>query len=288
MDLSSLPCLGPSGMTLTVEERSALQVSMLAIQRKENLSEKLKFWGKVAGETNDYLVAYKLVPSFGFPVKAFYYCTTAQNASLVQMPVLSDDWKAMASAIKMPFRGEPSLPLKGNGAVDEEAAEADAAEAEAEPEDGEEPPPPREQFREEHRLAWTVAEIDHDVAVLPRGAFIVDAAHQVRRNKAFEGLSYAAAGNMGNYFHFRFPESARARACIEKPGIVRAADFLDPIVEDLPNGVWSLTYDNSSTMSLLRSFYWPGFFFFHSLESSEYGSVYFGTGLPNEDIAFML
>ena len=118
--------------------------------------------------------------------------------------------------------------------------------------------------------------IDHDAAVLPKGAFIVDASHAVSKNKAYPGLSYEAAGNMANYFHFRKPESARASAGLEKPGIVRAGDFMDPIAEDSPAGVWSLSYDTSSQIACLRSFYWPGYFFYHVIESPEYGGVYFG------------
>ena len=118
-------------------------------------------------------------------------------------------------------------------------------------------------------------------------------------------------------------------------------------------GVWSLYYDSSNALSLLRLFYWPGFFFYHAVrarthinhtiththkhtgrspgrafspttrcvsagatcthnyhtisritcththththtlthsqvESGEYGGVYFGNGLANEDLAFML
>ena len=34
------------------------------------------FWGKIMGETNDYLVAYALTPAFGFPTKKFFFCTT--------------------------------------------------------------------------------------------------------------------------------------------------------------------------------------------------------------------
>lgn len=278
MELQNVASLGPSGYTLSIEEKSALQVSMLAIQRKENLPNKLMFWGKIMGETNDYLIAYSLIPAYYFPVKRFYYCTTANMSTLVQMPILSPEWKELSAAIKLPFRGEPSA-LMIEGA--EEPEEPEVAE-------GEEPPPPVEVFREQHRLSYVVSQIDHDVAVVPRGAFIVDAAHKVTKNKFFEGLSYPAAGSLANYYHFRAPESARAAACLEKPGIVRPADFLDPVAEDAPAGVWSQFYDSSSSMSLLRSFYWPGYFFYHVCETGDYGGVYIGDGLANEDLPFML
>ena len=68
-------------------------------------------------------------------------------------------------------------------------------------ENGEEVQP--EVFREEHRLAFHVALIAKDVTIVPRGAYIVDATHQVIKNKSFEGLSYEAAGQLRSYFHFR-------------------------------------------------------------------------------------
>jgi len=279
MDLASIENLGPSGYTLSLEEKAALRVSMLQRSREENLG-KLKFWGKVFGETNDYLVAFALVPGYGFPTRKYFYCTT-NDFTLSQMPALTDEWSKMAAAISMPFRGEPSLPLTATGEAGEEPPEPEAV-------DGEEPPAPVEVFREMHRLANLVSQIDNDVAVLPRGAFIVDAAHNVIQNKSFEGLSFEAAKSLANYYHFRTPQSARARACFEKPGLVRPSDFMDPLTEDAPKGVWSVNYDASSTMSVLRSFYWMGYYFFHVIDTAEYGGVYFGNGLPNTDLAVML
>jgi len=157
---------------------------------------------------------------------------------------------------------------------------------EPEPEEGDAPPP--EKFRESHRLAWTVGTIDHDASVLPRGAWVVDASHAVVKNKAYEGLTYEAAGALANYYHFRPPESSRAVAALAKPGIVRPSDFMDPCAEDTPAGVWALCYDPSNTMALLRNLYWPGYHFYQVIDSPEHGGVYFGDGLPNLDLAFML
>jgi hypothetical protein len=187
----------------------------------------------------------------------------------------------MASAISIPFRGEPSLPLLADGGADPaaEGADADASDPDA---------PLPERFREVHRLAATVSAIDRDAAVLPRGAFMVDASHTVGKNKAFEGLSYEAAGTLANYYHFRPPQSSRAKAALAKPGLVRPSDFLDPCREDAPDGVWALSYDPSGTQVALRNLYWCGYYFFHVVDSPDYGGVYFGDGLPNLDLAFML
>merc|ERR1712196_711821 len=156
--------------------------------------------------------------------------------------------------------------------------------AQPEAAEGEDAPAPVETFREMHRLAFTVTQIDHDVAVAPKGQMIVDATHNVVQNVSYRGLSYEAAGSLSNYYHLRTPESARAKACYEKPGIVRPSDFLDPIAEDSPAGVWSISYDASNTVATLRSFYWPGYFFFHAVDSPVCGGVYFGNGMPNADL----
>lgn len=103
---------------------------------QENLG-KLMFWGKITGETNDYLIAYALIPAFGFPQKKFYYCTTG-DYSLVQMPVVSEEWKSLSAAITSPFKGEPSHLL--------EPGEDEPADDAVDPEGG--GPPPKEKFRE--------------------------------------------------------------------------------------------------------------------------------------------
>jgi radial spoke head protein 9 len=195
------------------------------------------------------------------------------------MPTLSPEWAKAASAITIPFRGEPSLPLLADGTAADEPADEPPADEGA---------PPPERFREMHRLSFVVATIDHDAAVVPRGALVVDASHGIGKNPAYGGLGFEAAGALANYYHFRAPESARAKACLAKPGIVRPSDFLDPCAEDQPAGVWALSYDPSATTAVLRNFYWPGFFFFHVMGTPEYGGVYFGDGLANLDLAFML
>ena len=49
---------------------------MIERQREENFANKLKFWGKIQGEQNDYLIAYALLEhenNLDFPGKKYYY-----------------------------------------------------------------------------------------------------------------------------------------------------------------------------------------------------------------------
>ena len=214
---------------------------------------------------------YALSPSFGFPQKKFFFCTT-QNFTLKQLPALTADYVSKSKSVTGRFRGDPSFPLE------------EPPEPEPDAEEGVEV----ESFREIHRLANTIIDIDHDVAVIPKGAFMADAAHQIIKNKAYDGLSYAAAGDLRSYLHFRKAESPLAVAALEKPGLPSAEAVFDQITNDKPKGAWNVNYDSSSSSAYLRSTYWPGYFMYQTIGCGEYGGVYFGNGQPNRDLAFAL
>lgn len=63
---------------------------------------------------------------------------------------------------------------------------------------------------------------------------------------------------------------------------------MDSIANDKPEEMWVAIHNNSATQAYLRNLYWEGFHFYSVLDSAEYGSVYFGLGVPNHGIAFML
>ena len=53
-------------------------------------------------------------------------------------------------------------------------------------------------------------------------------------------------------------------------------------------GMWCVFKNPSGTIAIVKNLYWEGFTFYTVLGSSEHGNVYFGPGIPNYDIAFML
>lgn len=148
------------------------------------------------------------------------------------------------------------------------------------------PKPPK--FSELHRLAHVVRVIDSDTAVVPRGAYLLTATHQVQANAAFTGLSAVEAGALANYFHFRAAHGLAAASALEKEGLVKSTDFLDSLTGDSPNGTWVLRVDAATGGASLRSLKWPGYYFSHSLATGAYGGAYFGDGAENLDLAFML
>ena len=54
------------------------------------------------------------------------------------------------------------------------------------------------------------------------------------------------------------------------------------------SAIWTIAHNDSGTETHLRNIYWEGYGFYAVLNSTEYGGAYFGTGIPNYDIAFML
>ncbi|GMI40881.1 hypothetical protein TeGR_g12974 [Tetraparma gracilis] len=263
--------LGSFGFTLAADEHSGLEVAMLERAGAEKLPSPLQFWGRVAGKSNDYLVCVATASGYGFPKRSFYYCTR-DSFTLKQLPP-PDKYAEKAKAVTGLFSGDPSFPL--------EPEPEDAPEAE-------EGAPPPESFREIHRLSYVVDVIDKDTAVAPVNSWTANASKSVVANKSYAGLSHAAAAELRNYYHFRAPQTALCVAAMEKPGLARPSDIFDPISADKPAGAWTVRHNEEGTRAELRSLYWPGFFFVQDVGGPGYGGVYFGNGLPNQDLAFAL
>ena len=271
---------GPGGLCLNIQEDAGLETALLDGALKNNLP-KLEFWGKITGTTSDYLIAVGYSPEYPFPKKTFFWTTTSEAHELKVMKVLDDDYAAHAKTLlNTPFTGDPATPYE---IVRPEGYEPPPPKTD---ENGE--PIPPEEFREEHKLAYHVSVIDNEVSIIPKGAWICDATHQVIRNVTNCGLTHEAAGSLRNYLHFRYPENDRSKQALVKPGVVRHGDFLDNLEDDNPKGCWGVHYDPTAKYSIVRSFYWPGSYFCHEIKTGNYVSVYFGDGLPNEDILFML
>lgn len=60
------------GRTLTPQERSNLEVGMAKRRATESLVS-IRFWGRVAGEAGDYIVAVALLAAKEYPKKKFYF-----------------------------------------------------------------------------------------------------------------------------------------------------------------------------------------------------------------------
>lgn len=205
----------------------------------------------------------------------FAFRSTSKSFTLQAVPDLSEEFGAKAAGMTGRLTGDPSFRF---GEEDEDADE----------EEEEEGAPKKEKFSEVHRLALTIASIDAETAVVPRGAYIVTATHDVRPNTAFEGLDKTSAASLSNYYHFREPVELARKSVLDREGMVASTDFLDPLAEDSPKGIWGVRVDEARGVATLRSLAWPGYFFYHALGSGSFGGAYFGYGQKNGDIGFMV
>jgi radial spoke head protein 9 len=195
-------------------------------------------------------------------------CSTNSSPELQQFPQLIKKKSAMAAAMTSRLKGDPAF-LLGDS-------------AEQNQEEGEAP------FCELDRLAYVVDEIDHATSVVPLGVYVVSPMHQVIANPSFPGLTWDQALQHYNFFHFRQPDLPERAQIIENAdGLVRAGDFFDPLIQDL-DGSWVISKDNTGSYTTLRNYVYPGAFCFHRPETPHYGTVYFGDGRKNPDIAFMI
>lgn len=111
--------------------------------------------------------------------------------------------------------------------------------------------------------------------------------HEVCRNESFKGLKVAEACDLKNYCHFRNVLSEDKRTQLEAPGIAFDDRFLEDISSDCPSGCWNFQLAVFNKIALGRSLLWPGFNFYHKLNSNKFGSVYIGDGLKNLELQFM-
>ena len=116
VDIVKMELLGPCDHSLSIGERSGLQVSKLQRKHEESLERPLKFWGKILADDADYLICYTLLtPTLEqgeFPIRRYYYATAA-DTTLRLLPELSAEYSKLAAALpaNTRFQGDPSVPL---------------------------------------------------------------------------------------------------------------------------------------------------------------------------------
>lgn len=73
MDLEQLDVVSRCvGQTLTPQERSNLEIGLIKRRATESLLS-IRFWGRISGEAQDYVVAVALLPGKEYPKKKFYF-----------------------------------------------------------------------------------------------------------------------------------------------------------------------------------------------------------------------
>lgn len=266
----SLELVAGSGPTLSVEHRTALQTSMVILRKKYKFHRVL-FWGKILGLKDDYFIAQGRGED-EMQDKKNLYSLNCMNWFLLP-PATDSMIKDVSTAAKGRFTGDPShvyehTEIHERGDGDEEEVLI--------------------KVNEESRLAVAVHQIDEEVSVVPRGAFIRNPHGLVQINRSFSGLSQSEAGKLDNYFHFSKPKILKKASILEMAALNPAIDFLDVLSADIPQGSWTLQVECAGQVHVLRSLLWLGLTFYHVPMTPQHGYIYIGDGTKNLDLPFML
>lgn len=264
--------VGSSGIILSAEQKAALQTSLVILKSDSKL-KKVYFWGKILGIKDDYFIA-QGTGKDEMSQRTTYYSKDCVNWG--HLPPATKQMREQSKLAKGRFTGDPSFEFEhvetkkvgeGEDATEEEETIT---------------------IKEEDRLASVIAEIDEDVAIVPRGAFIKTPTGQVKPNRSFEGLTVSEAAKLCSYMHFRDPKLLLEKTLLWKANLDKSIDFMDTVEDDIPKGSWSLQFERGSGLLTLRSLLWLGYVFYHVPGTCKFGAVYVGTGEKNSDLPFML
>jgi len=290
---SDLKFVNQIGSTLNIDERMKLEIALLQINESQK-HEQILFWGKIEGTDSDYYIALGLNfrGVYEFPIKTFYFSST--EFKFAPLPPIDPEYKDKVDSFRNPFSGKWADVLIS-------VAEPDGNEAA--PQNPEEVAPTNplddsadqiqikvipKNFTELDRLAYVVRSIDIECTTLPVGALKLTPTHELRYNDNFKGLSITEAVDLKNYQHFTNPLTKEKQDFIARGEAIFHLDFLDPIASDLPIGSWSIHTDSSKTMVTVRNLTWPGYLTYHRANSNIFGYCYFGNGIKNVDLPFLL
>jgi radial spoke head protein 9 len=285
-----LKSVASAGYTLNCQEVTALQAG-LTILRSQEKYDNIYLWGKIFGQKADYYIAYGLRDSeFEFPSKNFYVAMEGKGVEGTAPPIADFEFQPLnrlteeaadriiALGSDKIFTGVPTTllepPVEPAEAADPEAAEA--------------APPAPPALTEADRLSQVVQEIDFDTAIVPKGAYALNEAHQVVPSSDFKGLGLTEAKALASYVHFRPPTSVASLRALARTDVQFYKNFLDPVTDDLPKGCWACRQDPSVSLVTLRSLMWTGYCSYHIPGSTKFGGLYFGYGQKNRDLPFIL
>eukprot|EP00040_Diaphanoeca_grandis_P040117 m.261309 g.261309 ORF g.261309 m.261309 type:complete len:290 (-) comp41853_c0_seq1:200-1069(-) len=281
----ALSFLGPSGFVVSTQYKAAL-ASSLVVLKHDYKFESVKFWGTITTTSKDvYHIAQGIGASELTDRKSFY---SKECAKFAELPYVHEVIAASAKKIRTRFTGSASKEFvvtePGPSASEEPVdlpAEVSALRQTETTEDGE---TITTTITEDKRLSALVQWIDEECATVPYGAFMKTAGDEIVPTPNYRGITAEDAAKLGSFLHFRIPTGAKPT--LERAQADRSLDFFDKLVDDIPNGCWTLR--NSAGIVLMKSLLWPGFTFYYKPGTNTYGQIYNGIGQKNGDIAFML
>lgn len=94
--------------------------------------------------------------------------------------------------------------------------------------------------------------------------------------------------NLNSYMYFRPVQSKDKKSLSDRRQDIFVSDFLDNVANGSPAGGWTVLRDTTQKIGVLRNRVWPGFLAYHHSNTQVFGNFYFGNGIKNTDLAFMI
>lgn len=272
------------GYVLNHAERFAIQNSIQRLklqQPKANFS----FWGKIQGSQKDYLIVKAIILTH--KIDTLYYMSNDEGGTFGLLPQIDSFVQEKSANITTPFLGDPAFTYQSNPASDQQDQDQDAP---ADTDDGERKVVETEKrtLTELQRLTYAVQHIDQSTSIIPLNSYILTPTGDIALNNSFPGLNPTELKKLASYLHFRNEKSSETNVAIRRAGVSNFAHFLDSIQQDQPSGMWSLIEDESGKLVKIRSELWMGYECQIEAFSAHFQSAYFGSGLHNSDILFMV
>ena len=138
------------------------------------------------------------------------------------------------------------------------------------------------------RLSYTVHQIDRQCSVVPVGSWKKTPLNELLRNEAWNGNSCDQVDQLSAYMYFRPVMQQEKQSVADRRQDIFDGNFLDNVAKGTPAGCWTTTRDLTQRFGVLRNRVWPGFFVYSRANTQVFGNFYFGNGVKNCDLAFMI
>ncbi|ESO11539.1 hypothetical protein HELRODRAFT_71407 [Helobdella robusta] len=268
--------LSHDGIVMSVENKSAMETSLRVIKNEMKFDE-LFYWGRISTLSLPYYIVQGVENGNKAMDRRTLYSQDCVNWALLNPP--SEKLKKDIRKTRNFLTGE----ISATGEEEEEEEEAEEYEYDS----GQAELPVK--LKEIDRLTGLIDWIDTDTKVVPRGAYTNTVNGFVTENPLFIGLTSAEASKLYNYRHFRPAIRLLEKTILYRADLDRSIDFLDPISEDPPSNIsWCLQYERGGGLVSVKSLLWPGYIFYHIPNTRFFGSVYYGNGMKNMDLPFMI
>ena len=147
-----------------------------------------------------------------------------------------------------------------DGNEEEEANGGNEDEEDAENKDSANDEPPKIEYKltELDRVSWTISSINDECCIVPKDSLILTSSKIMQENRNFSGLNRNDANKLDSYLHFRTPRDPYSVSKYRKATAMNDTEFLDPITNDLPKGMFLFFGFLRSVLQKICNLYYSG------------------------------